>query len=232
MNDQMRFARALVPAALAALVLLPQAASSPADNPKLTATVGPGFSISLVDADRARVRRLDPGTYTIQVHDLSTEHNFDLTGPGVELATETGTTSDPVWTVTFVEGRYQYVCDAHPTTMHNDFIVGDAPPPPPPPPPPPLPPPKPQRLVGIVGPGAIIGLKRAAGGKIKAGQTTIVVRDRSAKHNFHLTGRGLNRKTARIGKGTVTWKVRLVAGRRYTYRSDASKSLRRTFVPR
>jgi hypothetical protein len=225
MNDPMRFARVLVPAALAALVLLPQAASSPADNPKLTATVGPGFNISLVDAAGERVLHLDPGIYTIEVHDRSDEHNFHLTGPGVDQPTQVETTSDQVWTVTFVQGRYHYQCDPHSSTMRGDFTAGDAPPLPPPPP-------KPQRLNGVVGPGAIIGLKRAAGGSIKAGQTTIVVRDRSAKHNFHLTGRGVDRKTARTGKGTVTWKVRLVAGKRYTYRSDASKTLRRAFVPR
>jgi hypothetical protein len=167
MNDPMRFARALVPATLGALVLLPQAASSPADNQKLTAAVGPGFNISLRDAGGDRVQRLDPGTYTIEVHDLSPEHNFHLTGPGVDQPTEVETTGDQVWTVTFVEGRYHYRCDPHSNTMGGDFVVGDPPPLPPPPPSPP----KSQRLVGVVGPGAIIGLKRAAGGSIRAGRT-------------------------------------------------------------
>jgi len=47
----------------------------------------------------------------------------------------------------------------------------------------------------------------------------IVVRDRSKRHNFHLTGPGVNRKTA-VGKtATVTWSLRLAAGT-FRYVSD------------
>ena len=34
------------------------------------------------------------------------------------------------WTVTFVEGRYRFVCDPHATSMRGNFIVGNPPPPP------------------------------------------------------------------------------------------------------
>jgi hypothetical protein len=86
------------------------------------------------------------------------------------------------------------------------------------------------KLTGTVGPGATISL-RAAKGSIAAGPATITVRDRTAKDNFHLTGPGINRKTGIASKTTVTWKVTLVAGRRYTYRSDAHARLKKTFIP-
>ena len=78
-----RLSLALLAAAAALVFALPGGAR-PAQN-VLTATVGPGFSISLVDESGNLVTHLDPGTYTITVKDLSAEHNFDLTGPGVAV---------------------------------------------------------------------------------------------------------------------------------------------------
>ena len=48
----------------------------------LTASVGPGFEISLTGADGAAVSTLSAGDYTIEVDDQSDIHNFHLTGPG------------------------------------------------------------------------------------------------------------------------------------------------------
>ena len=62
----------------------------PEQSTRLFATVGPGFTISLRNASGALVTQLDPGTYEIEVNDLSAEHNFRLTGPGVNQATEIG----------------------------------------------------------------------------------------------------------------------------------------------
>jgi plastocyanin len=92
----------------------------------LQASVGPGFSISL-SQNGARVTRLDPGTYTISVNDQSSEHDFHLAGPGVDEATDIGGTGQTTWTVTFQNGTYTYVCDAHATTMRGTFTVGSAP---------------------------------------------------------------------------------------------------------
>jgi plastocyanin len=92
----------------------------------LQASVGPGFSISL-SQNGARVTRLDPGTYTIAVNDQSSEHDFHLTGPGVDETTDIGGTGQTTWTVTFQNGTYTYVCDAHATTMRGTFTVGAAP---------------------------------------------------------------------------------------------------------
>ena len=41
--------------------------------------------------------------------------------------------------------------------------------------------------------------------KLKAGTYTIVVQDKAADHDFHLSGPGLNKTTSVSGKGTTTW---------------------------
>ena len=81
----------------------------------LTGTVGPGFTISLT-MNGAPVTQLDPGDYTIQVSDKADLHNFHLSGPGVNDATDVPGTGDATWNVTFVDGTYSYVCDASPTS--------------------------------------------------------------------------------------------------------------------
>jgi hypothetical protein len=207
---------------------LPAAAGGAAQATPLTASVGPGFNILLADASGNRVTHLDPGAYAITVQDRSDLHNFHLNGPGVEKFTQIETTGDETWDVTLSNGTYNYQCDAHPSTMSGSFTVGAASPPPPPPPPPP---PARKKLNAKVGPGAVITLK-AASGRIVAGPVAITVVDVSAKDNFHLTGPGVNRKTGVAGKTTVVWKVTLVAGKTYTYRSDAHAGLKKTFVPR
>ena len=190
-----------------------------AQTPKLTATVGPGFTIRMLGPNGQALTQLDPGTYEIEVNDLSEEHNFHLRGPGVDETTSLEFIGTVTWTVTFVEGRYTFVCDPHSDVMKGAFVAGD----PPPPPPPPLPP-RVTKIVATVGPRATITLRNAKGGHLhglKAGLYTIVVRDRSKVHNVHLAGAGINRKTARAGTGTVTWKVRLRKGT-FRFYSDAS----------
>ena len=67
---------------------------------------------------------LDPGTYTIKVNDQADVHNFDLFGPGVKESTGVDTTGTATWTVTFSDGTYNYICDAHPASMNGKFTVG------------------------------------------------------------------------------------------------------------
>jgi hypothetical protein len=197
------------------------AAAAPADNPVLTAVVGPGFSISLRDATGAVVRNLAPGTYTVNVDDRGTEHNFALLGPGVTQRTDIEFVGTATWTVTFTDGTYTYLCDAHPTTMRGTFTVGQqvtttTTPPPPPPPPPPVPVP-PKKVSAKVGPGALVIIRAKS---LIAGKYWITVVDASTKDNLHLKGPGVNRMTSIRGRGTVVWKLTLKPGR-YTYRSDA-----------
>ena len=70
------------------------------------------------------------------------------------------------------------------------------------------------KLAGTVGPGFTITLKK--GGKkvnrLKAGKYTLVVADKSAIHNFHLKGPGLNKTTGISFKGTKTFTIRLKKG--------------------
>src|SRR3954454_9668614 len=98
-------------AAVAALALSSGAGAQ--GGTTLTGTVGPGFTIRLVDASGNAVRQLDPGAYTIHVEDRSPEHNFHLTGPGVNQVTQVEDTGTFTWNVTFQDGRYHFQCDPH-----------------------------------------------------------------------------------------------------------------------
>lgn len=91
----------------------------------LAAAVGPGFTISLTQ-NGSSVTSLAPGTYTIDVSDQATVHNFHLSGPGVDQATSITGTGSATWTVTLSGGSYHYQCDMHPTMLHGDFTVGQA----------------------------------------------------------------------------------------------------------
>ena len=80
-------------------------------------------------------------------------------------------------------------------------------------------------LRGSVGPGFTITLTKA-GKKVttlKAGTYKIVVADRASIHDFHLRGPGVNKSTAVAFNGTVTWTLKLRAGR-YTYVCDPHAS--------
>jgi hypothetical protein len=224
----MRLRGLVVAAAAAALVLVPGAAPAPVQTPQLFGTVGPGFTITLEDASGNSVTRIEPGTYVIQVRDLSPDHNFHVSGPGVNEFTGVETEGTVTWTVTFREGRYTIVCDPHPAEMNRPLTVGN---PPAPPPPPPLPKPKPPtKLLATVGPKATISLRSAAGAVlhhgVKAGTYAIVVRDRSKAHNFHLVGTGVNRKSTVAGTTTATWTLRLRAGVLRFYSDKAPKTVK------
>lgn len=94
-----------------------------ASGTTLTASVGPGFEISLTDASGNDVSTLTAGTYTIDVDDQSDAHNFHLTGTGVDEMTDVGGTGTDTWTVTFEAGSYHFQCDPHASTMNGDFDV-------------------------------------------------------------------------------------------------------------
>ena len=89
---------------------------------KLTATVGPGFTI-ILKKGTVKVTSLKHGTYSIVVDDKSSKHNFHVTGPGVNLSTRVGAIIKRTWTVTLKAGAYKYVCDPHAGTMKGAFKV-------------------------------------------------------------------------------------------------------------
>lgn len=181
---------------------------------ELRGTVGPGFTISLIDESGNRVTHIEAGTHTIVVNDQSVDHNFHLTGPGVDVLTEIDFVGTVTWTLTFTNGIYRFVCDPHVDVMNGQFAVGTATLPPPTPPT--TSPPATRRLVATVGPGFTISLRTPVGARVTTlarGAYTITVRDRSRQHNFHLIGPRVNRRTTVAARGTFTWRVTLRAGR-------------------
>jgi plastocyanin len=203
-------------AAAAVVVLLGGAAAARAADPVLTADVGSNdsFNISLDDPGGAKVTHLDPGTYTLVVHDRSSFHNFHLSGPGVDVATDPDFVGDKSFTVTLVDGTYFFQCDPHSSQMKGKFTVGAV-----------SEPAAPVKLAASIGPGAKFALKPAAG--LAAGKYAITVADRSATDGFRLKGPGVSKATGVRFKGTVTWTVTLRTGS-YSVGSVKRAGLRRT----
>ena len=216
-------------AASAAVVLAPAAVGAAA--PQLFGSVGPDFSISLRDAGGSAVTKVDPGTYELEVRDLSDFHNFRLTGPGVEQSTGVEATGTSRWTVTFANGTYTLLCEVHASSMRRTFVSGTPPVALPPPPPPATV----RRLLATVGPKSTISLRSASGAvlrTVKPGTYSIVVRDRTKAHNFHLVGKGVNRKSGIAFVGTTTWKVKLAAGTVRFFSDRAPKTVKGSIAVR
>ena len=93
-----------------------------AATPKLTATVSDPVNISLKIGTK-KVTSLKAGTYTIVVKDQAADHNFHLTGPGVNKTTSIGGKETKTWKVTFKKGTYKFVCDPHASFMKGSFTV-------------------------------------------------------------------------------------------------------------
>jgi plastocyanin len=205
-----------------AVALLPAAAARGDDPPVLTAIVGTNdaFVITLNDATGAKVAQLTAGTYTVLVKDESKIHNFHLASnqdPTVDFRTDLEFVGEQSFTVTLEAGtRYAYACEPHWQTMNGSFFVTPSPPPPP------KPKPKPRTLRASVSPTGAVRLSAAA---VAAGRYRVLVADRSKRANFHLVGRGLNKRTGRAFRGSVTWRVTLARGT-YRYGSDPAVTKR------
>src|SRR5918992_967269 len=183
------------PALLGALFAWPSAAFAQTPT-RLIAEVGVNDStqIALRTEAGATVRDITAGTYRIEVRDHSEMHNFHLTGPGVDESTSVAFVGTTTWTVTFQDRQtYRYVCDPHATTMRGSFTT----------------------VFATVGPGATISLRTRSGrrvSRVRRGRYRIVVRDRSSMHNFHLRGRGVNKRTTVGFRGSTTWALTLRPG--------------------
>lgn len=103
--------------ALAAALAVTAAAPAATDVGKLTATDGPGFTITMSK------KTVPHGVYTITVKDRSSIHNFHLTGPGVNKKTSVAAVTTVTWRVTLKKGTYRFVCDPHATSMKGTLKV-------------------------------------------------------------------------------------------------------------
>ena len=93
--------------------------TEPATGSALKGTVGPGFDISV---DQTSVT---PGSYELEVDDLSDIHNFHLTGPGgVDVTTDVAGEGTETFTVELEAGTYSFVCDPHAGQMSGTIEVG------------------------------------------------------------------------------------------------------------
>ena len=106
-------------AALGAVLAAPVATASP---PKLVATDGPGYTITLTKAG-TKVTKLKAGTYVITVSDKASNHNFHLKGPNLDKKTGVGAVTTTTWKLTLKKGKYTYVCDPHSAFMKGSFVV-------------------------------------------------------------------------------------------------------------
>jgi plastocyanin len=109
--------------AVAAISLLLVATAAAA--PKTVAgSVGPGFTISL-KLDGKKVTKLKAGVpYRFTITDRSSEHDFHLTGPGLnKVITGVGFTGTKSVVVTLRKGTYSFVCDPHSSFMRGSFKV-------------------------------------------------------------------------------------------------------------
>ena len=89
---------------------------------RLTATVGPGYTITLKKGT-VKVKTLKRGKYTIAIRDRSSEHNFHLRGPVNRTFSSVGWTGSKTITIVLKPGRYSYVCDPHSDEMIGGFRV-------------------------------------------------------------------------------------------------------------
>ena len=84
--------------------------------PKVHGTIGPGFTISLKNAQGKKVKSLKRGKYTFIVRDKANIHNFTLKGPGGrnKMITGTGFVGTKTVSVTLKKGKYRFYCTVHP----------------------------------------------------------------------------------------------------------------------
>ena len=102
---------------IAALVTaLAAALPAVAATPVFKGTVGPGFTISM--ASKPKVK----GLTKIVVNDKAGNHNFHLTGPGVNVKTSVSAIGTKTFAVTLRKGTYKFVCDPH-LCMKGSFTI-------------------------------------------------------------------------------------------------------------
>ena len=110
--------------ALAAGLVVTIAGTSQAAVPKLTGTVGPGYTITLTSGGK-KVTKLKAGKYTFVIKDRSSIHSYGLDGPHgyAKDFTSVPFTGTKSFTVTLKKGKYKYYCTPHESIMFGNFVV-------------------------------------------------------------------------------------------------------------
>ena len=109
-------------AALATGVLASSGGAAVHGGNLLVGSVSDPLNISLTQGGK-KVTALKAGTYTITVQDKASDHNFHLTGAGVNKSTSVSGKGTFTWKVTFKKGTYKYVCDPHKSFMKGSIKV-------------------------------------------------------------------------------------------------------------
>lgn len=103
--------------ALALLAAAAVSAPAMAATPTFQGTVGPGFTIKLAS------KPTKAGKTTFVIADKASNHNFHVTGPGVNFKTDVAAKGTKSFTVTLKKGTYKFVCDPHASFMKGSFTV-------------------------------------------------------------------------------------------------------------
>jgi plastocyanin len=121
MTSMRRLLAAMAAVTVATAMLV---SASLAATPKLTGTVGPGFTITLTQGGK-KVTKLKAGTYMFVINDRSSIHSFGLDGPKgfAKDFTSAAFKGTKTFTVKLRAGKYKYYCTPHESTMFGNFIV-------------------------------------------------------------------------------------------------------------
>ena len=102
------------------------AAAAPATAPKLSGTVGPGFTITLKRGG-SRVTSLKAGSYRFVIADRSTIHDFVLEkehgGTFEKELTNVPSTGTKTVAVRLTKGEWKFYCRPHEAQMFGKFDV-------------------------------------------------------------------------------------------------------------
>ena len=113
---------ATIGAATAAAFVL-AAGSSAYAAPKVTGTVGPGFTITLTSGGK-KVTTLKAGRYAFVITDKSSIHNFSLEKGSVhKVLTSVAFVGKKTVTMMLSKGTWRFVCDPHEDGMKGTFKV-------------------------------------------------------------------------------------------------------------
>jgi plastocyanin len=98
--------------------------ASLASTPKLTGTVGPGFTITLTQGGK-KVTKSKVGKYTLVIGGRSSMHSYGLDGPKgfAKDFTKVSFKGTKTFTVTLKAGKYKFYCTPHESTMFGNFTV-------------------------------------------------------------------------------------------------------------